>query len=186
MTAQIPDTLLLHDRKLSIVGVNGLGLFDPAGRGLQPVPRLTSCWRGYVCTYKTLYNKFLVDKLELNLGSEGPVIDEVKPVFSRENTFDNTYAGLNLPVDFSGGILAASDFVQQLYVHMGFHPAWKYRNVFELVLAQGYVLETRDVSERMEQIRNEMIKSPLEPDASATPEQIEAWVAAAFRLDYRF
>lgn len=186
MTAQIPDTLLLQDRKLSIVGVNGRGLFDPAGRGMQPVPRLTSCWRGYVCTYKTPYNKFLLDKLELNLGSEGPVIDEVKPLFSRENTFDNTYSGLNLPVDFSGGILAASDFVQQLYVHMGFHPAWKYRNVFELVLSQGYVLETRDVSERMEQIRNEMAKSPLEPGASATPEQLEAWVASTFKLDYKF
>ena len=85
MTAQIPDSLLLQDRKLSIVGVNGRGLFDPAGRGLQPVPRLTSCWRGYVCTYKTLYNKFLLDKLELNLGGEGPVIDEVKPLVARED-----------------------------------------------------------------------------------------------------
>ncbi len=69
---------------------------------------------------------------------------------------------------------------------MGFHPAWKYRNVFELIIAHGYVIETNDASARMQEIRDEMIKSPLEPGADATKEQIEKWVAATFKRDYNF
>ncbi|RPJ21339.1 MAG: hypothetical protein EHM33_26420 [Chloroflexi bacterium] len=186
MTAQIPDVLLLQERTLSIVGVNGMGLFDPYAINLQPVSHITSCWRGYVCTYKTLYNKLLLDALQINLNHAGLAINDVWPVLSRESTFDNTYGDLNLPVDFTGGILAASDFIQQLYIHMGFHPAWKYKIVFELILSQGYVIETRDVSERMQEIRNEMIKSPLEPGVNATKGQIEEWVASTFKLDYNF
>jgi hypothetical protein len=184
VTAQIPDTFLLQDHRLSLVGVNGQGLFDPRDHDLQPVPRITSCWRGYVCTYKTVHNKFLLDSLQVNLQREGPAINEIQPVFSIKNTFDNTYSNLNLSVDFSGGILAAGDFIQQLYVHMGFHPAWKYQTVFELVISQGCVIETRNVSKQMERIRDAMINSPLEPGANATQKQIEEWVAATFRLDY--
>ena len=186
MTAQIPDIILLQDQELSIVGVNGMGLFDPLDYDMQPIPRLTSCWRGYVCTYKTPSDKFLLDALQVNLKREGPAIHDVMPVFSQESTFDNTYNDLKLPVDFSGGILAASDFVQGLYIHMGFHPAWKYRNVFELIVSHGYVIETRNVSERMQEIRNEMVKAPLEPGIHATKEQIEEWVASTFKLDYNF
>jgi hypothetical protein len=186
MTAQIPDLFLLDSQTLAIVGVNGAGLFDPLDHNLQPVPRITSCWRGYVCTYQTLRNKFLLDSLQVNLQREGPAINGVGPVFSSENTFDNTYQNLNLPVDFSGGILAAGDFIQQLYVHMGFHPAWKYRSVFELVISNGDVIETREVSEQIERIRNRMIQSPLEPGIQATKEQIAEWVASTFKLDYHF
>jgi hypothetical protein len=186
MTAQIPDILLLQDQELSIVGVNGMGLFDPLDYDMRPFPRITSCWRGYVCTYKPLNNNLLLDALQVNLQRECPTINDVRPVFSQESTFDNIYSDLNLPVDFSGGILAASDFVQGLYVHMGFHPAWKYRIVFELIVSHGSVIETRDVSKRMQAIRNEMAKAPLEPGINATKEQIEEWVAATFRLDYNF
>jgi len=199
MTAQIPDALLLQNQKLSIVGVNGRGLFDPLDYDLRPFPRITSCWRGYICEYKLLANKFLLNKLQLNLGvnkwngdryefipEEGPLINGRKPIFATDNRglFNNTYDELNLQVDFTGGILAASDFIQELYVHMGFHPAWKYKNVVELIISQGYVTETRDVSEIMQEIRNKMVKSQFEPGGNATQEEIEKWVAATFRLDY--
>jgi len=199
MTAQIPDTLLFEDQALSIVGVNGSGLFDPYVLNLQPVSRITSCWRGYVCEYKLLHNKLLLNKLQINLGMDewkdktheftpeaGPLINGVKPVFSieRQELFNNTYAELNLPIDFTGGLLAAGNFVQELYVHMGFHPAWKYKTVLELILSHGYVIETRDVSKRMEEIRNEMVNSPLEPNVNATKEQTEEWIASTFKLNY--
>lgn len=188
MTAQIPDTLLLQDQQLSIVGANGNSLFDPYDLSLLPVSRITSCWRGYVCEYKLLYNKFLLNKLQINLDGEGPSINDVKPVFSVEkrDVFNNTYHQLKLPVDFTGGLLAAGEFIRDLYVHMGFHPAWKYKTVFELILSHGYVIETRDVSRRMEEIRNEMVKSPLQPGVNASKEQIEEWVASTFKLNYNF
>jgi hypothetical protein len=75
------------------------------------------------------------------LKRKGPAINDVMPVFYRESTFDNTYNDLNLPIDLNGCILVASDFVQGLYVHMGFHSAWIYQNVFELIVSHGSVIE---------------------------------------------
>lgn len=184
MTAQMTDTCLFQDQKFSIVGVNGNGLFDPANYDIQPRPRITSCWRGYVCTYKTLYNKFLLDQLQLNLDEEGPVINNVQPVFARENTFENTYQDLSLPIDFTGSMLIAQGFIQELYVHMGFHPAWKYKMVFELTISHGYVLDTKDMSEKMAKVREEMIRKPLQPGPHASKQELEDWVTSTFRTDY--
>jgi hypothetical protein len=185
MTAQIPDSFLLQDQAFSIVGVNGSGLFDPLSYNLNPLPRITSCWRGFVCTYKTLHNKLLLDILQVNLGDAGPAIHAIEPVFNPKSTFDNTYSNLHLSIDFTGGLLVAHGFLQQLYVHMGFHPAWKYETVFELVVSQGNLLETRDVSQQMAELRDRMIRRPLEPGAQSTKQELEGWVASTFKRDYK-
>ena len=183
-----------------MAGVNGQGLFDPLDYDLRPFPRITSCWRGYVCEYRVFSNRFLLNKLKINLGirpwngdqhefipEEGPPLNGLKPVFATDTyeLFNNTYRELNLHIDFTGGILAADDFIRELYVHMGFHPAWKYKNVIELIISHGDVTETRDVSEIMQEIRDRMVKSQLEPGLHASREEIEAWVASTFKLDYR-
>lgn len=186
MTAQIPDSFLLDEKKLSIVGVHGGGLFSPLDHGLQPLPRITSCWRGYVCTYTTLSNKLILDRLQVNLGSEGPPIREVHPVFGDAGLFDTVYDHLNLHIDFTGGILLADGFIRELYVHMGFHPAWKYETVFELAVSQGYILETRDVSRSMAELREKMIRQPLQPDRDASSHHVQAWIASTFKHNYRF
>jgi hypothetical protein len=185
MTAQIPDSFLLQDQKFSIVGVNGMGLFDPHAYNMNPLPRITSCWRGYVCTYRSQSNKFLLETLQVNLGDEGLPINGISALFDPKNTFDNIYKDLNLHVDFTGGVLVAHGFLQQLYVHMGFHPAWKYETVFELILSQGYVLDTRDVSGKMAELRDKMLRQSMEPNADASKQEIEKWIASTFKLDYR-
>ena len=81
MTAQINDSFLFQDQKFSIAGVNGGSLFHPAAYGMQPLPRITSCWRGYVCTYQTQYNKLFLDTLQINLGQDGPLINNTRPEF---------------------------------------------------------------------------------------------------------
>jgi hypothetical protein len=186
MTAQMNDAFLLQDKRFSIVGVNGSGLFDPLIYNMQPLPRITSCWRGYVCTYKTLDNRLLLDSLLVNLDQEGPAINDIRPAFSNQGTFNNTYNGIKLQMDFTGGILVAYGFIQQLYVHMGFHPAWKYETVFELILSQGNVLDTRNVSSEMAQLRDKMTRQPLQPDRNTSKQEIEEWIASTFKRDYRF
>lgn len=162
MTAQIPDVMLLQDKKFSIAGVNGDELFNPAQFGLRPFPGITSCWRGDICTYQILYNKLLLGKLEISLHQQGPEIYGVRPFFSA-GTFDNTYVHVNLQMDFTGEILVADKFIRGMYVHMGFHPAWKYETVYELSVSQGYVLNIKNVSEQMAQLREQMIRQPLDP-----------------------
>jgi hypothetical protein len=162
MTAQIHDSILLEDKKFSIVEVNGNELFNPVDFDLHPFPTITSCWRGYVCTYKTLYDKLLLYKLEVNLHEQGPAIHNVEPLFSKA-TFNNTYNDLNMSVDFTGEILAGDKFIRELYVHMGFHPAWKFETVYELVISHGQVLNTKDISEQMARLREQMTRQPLDP-----------------------
>jgi hypothetical protein len=186
MTAQINDSFLFQDQKFSLVGIDGGELFHPALYGMQPLPRITSCWRGYVCTYKALHNKLLLDMLQIKLGQEGPLINQLRPVFSTASTFDNIYHDLNLHIDFSGGMLVASGFIQKLYVHMGFHPAWKYETVHELVFSQGTLLESKDVSRQMAELRDRMTRQPLQPGTDASGQELEEWIASTFKRSYRF
>ncbi len=197
MTAQIPDTILMDEKGFSIVGVNGRELFTPQSVGITPVASMSACWRGYVCKYKVMDRKLILDGLLLSFGFDdmsgkdrkfvpqiSPTINGVSPT-SKHPTFSNIYEGLNLEIQFTGGILAGDGFIQSLYVHMGFHPAWKYQNVFELIFDNGEVQETRDVSKQVEHIRNTVNKLPLEPDIlKLTEKEVESWIEKTFRLDY--
>jgi len=158
MTAQIHDSILFQDRKFSIVGLNGSDLFTPLRFDLHPFQCITSCWRGYVCEYKIVHNQLLLNTLQVNLEQQGPEINGLESSFSTTGTFNNIYNPLNLKIDFTGEILAGDGFIRELYVHMGFHPAWKYETVYELVISQGYVLDTRDISKEMAQLREQMTR----------------------------
>jgi len=184
MTAQIPDTILIEDREYSIAGVNGGELFTPMVFGLNLVPTNSGCWRGYVCRYKISASRLVLDRLQLSLGGEqGPPINGVSP--SGAGTWGLIYESLGLEMPFTGTILAAAGFIQELYVHMGFHPAWKYETVLEVVAEAGKVREVRNVSEQMRETRARMAGKPLAPDReNTTKEEIKAWIAKTFRQDY--
>jgi hypothetical protein len=185
MTAQIHDSFLLDDQQFSMVEFASEGLFHPAAYGMQPLPRITSCWRGFVCTYKTVYNKLLLDTLQVNLSQAGPAIQNIRPEFPARGTFDNVYHELELHMDYSGGMLVADGFIRELYVHMGFHPAWKYETVFELVFSQGTLLEKKDVSQQMAELRREMTQKPLQPGPDTPRQKLEDWIASTFKRSKR-
>ncbi len=111
MTAQMHDSFLLQDQRFSLVSFGSEGLFQPAAYGMQPLPRVTSCWRGYVCTYKTLYNKLVLDTLQVNLSQEGPALQNIRPEVPARGMFNNVYHELGLHMDYSGGMLVADGFI---------------------------------------------------------------------------
>ena len=195
MTAQMPDQFVLNDHVYSIVGIKGGELFRPREFGLNPVTACTACWRGHVCQYGIENDRLVLDKLQIALGhfrenglqlQQGPEINGVRPVApgGKYALFNNVYEGLSLEMKFTGGVLIADGFIQELYVHMGFHPAWKYRTVFELIFDKGGVVEIRDVSKKMAELRSEMIKRPMSPGLEAGDQRIESWVKSTFSLDY--
>ncbi|MGE5464879.1 MAG: hypothetical protein ACM3PS_16065 [Syntrophothermus sp.] len=186
MTAQIHDSFLFEDRKLSIAGVNGGELFHPAEHGMQPMPRITSCWRGHVCTYNIQDNHLVLHTLQVNLDQQGPAINNVRPVFSTGSTFNNDYQALGLLMDFTGGLLVAEGFIQQLYVHMGFHPARKYETVLELSFSKGEVLEIRDVSRQMAELRHKRTQQSQQPGREASGQEVNVWIASTYERSYRF
>jgi hypothetical protein len=67
--------------------------------------------------------------------------------------FNNYYEDLNLPLDYTGSLLIADGFIQDLYVHRGFQSAWKFETVIELVFDAGRFIEAVDRSERMAAVR---------------------------------
>jgi hypothetical protein len=194
MTAQMSDSLTYQDRKCHIAGVNGDGLFRPEDYDLEPVATCTACWRGFVCHYALKEKTLILDGLEISLAGggrgagpwQGPEINGVKPVGG--GMFDNVYNNLDLDLDFTGGMLLAEGFIWGLYVHMGFHPAWKYEEVIELIIDRGKLVEARNVSARMRELRNKLkkAKKPLRPDPLGDPNEVTEWIKSTFRLDYGY
>ena len=200
MTAQISDSIWINEENFSVVGVNGNDLFIPQAWGINPVATVSSCWRGYVCQYKIQSNKLILDNLQVSFGiyenngigqafvpQTSTAINGVIPNAPGGDypLFNNIYENLGLEINFSGGILAGNGFIHALYVHMGFHPAWKYHHVHELILAKGNTQEIRDVSGVIEKIRNKMIEHPLAADISESSQRdFESWIEKSFRLNY--
>jgi len=69
---------------------------------------------------------------------------------------------------------------------MGFHAAWKYETVFEMVFSLGLLLETKDVSRQMAELRDRMTRQPLQPATDASRQELEDWIASTFKKSYRF
>jgi hypothetical protein len=195
MTAQASDKFIFNGREYAVVGIHNSKyanlpgaktdvLFSPHEFDLKPIGVMSACWRGYICEYGIQDNKLVVENLRVWLEKPGHKINGVTPILHREGSRLYIYKGLNENLDFTGGVLIADDFIKELYVHMGFHPAWKFREVVELIFDRGEIVDTRDVSEQMEKIRNEMVHKPLQPGLEEGEERIKSWIESTFSLDY--
>lgn len=186
MTAQTPDFMLHRRKHYEVAAVRGGRLFDPAGHGLTPRPMHTACQRGYVCDYRVSRRRRRLDALELGTdGTAPPPLFGVAPDFSADVWRFNraTYGGLRHPVPHTGGVLIARDFVEELYVHMGFHPAWKYREVRELLFRDGVLVGEADLSDRASRRRDRVRAAGGEPDP-LDGGNIVQWINDRFRQAY--
>ncbi len=197
MTGQVSDSIIINGEEYRIAGVKGEGLFNPFNLGLRPVSPNTACRRGHISCYEIRERWLLLQNLMIWLASPEagdaivskwpPLINGIKPLSYTNRpraVKDFVYNDLRLGVKYSGGILAATGFLSDLYVHMGFHPAWKYEKVIELFIDNGRVTMTRDVSDRMTQLRERLAREPLAPGPGAGRMEIEEWVSSTFRLNY--
>ncbi len=175
-------------KSYSLAGKNGTGLFDPADHGVKPVGRCSACWRGFLCTYAVRDRRLLLDALAVCLDGPAPTLFGVPPKQDEGSIrrFDAVYEGLAHTVPYTGGLLLAVDFIEELYVHMGFHPAWKYREVHELVFRDGELVQEADRSEQTIEFRRELGYRPLEPGFGARPADVKRWIERCFRQEYRW
>ena len=197
MVTQIPDRLRLDEQELSIVSVNGSGLFNPADYDLKPEPGFKPCWRGYLCQYAVHEGRLVLDDLKLCLMEPeslddgpaarlGPAINGVRPKFASRTTagLNNTYEWLHLAMPFTGGLLAGAGLVAEQYMHLGFQPVWQYKTVLELLFEDGALRQSRDVSPSVAALRSALSISPLLPNAHVGQTSLRAWIASVFRLSY--
>jgi hypothetical protein len=186
MTAQFNDTFRYRNADYALAGISEGEVFDISVFGLEISPSCTACWRGYTARFAVDQNRLVLDELHvsLKLPGEGPVINGVKPrlKYSRDH-----YKKLGYQLEYSGGLLLAKGFIQSLYVHMGFHPAWKYETVIELIFDAGILKEELDRSGRMAEIREMAVNSLNESDAARMPRmnEIRRFVEHAFDRSYR-
>jgi hypothetical protein len=68
---------------------------------------------------------------------------------------------------------------------MGFHPAWKYATVYELIFEGGVLIEESDRSKEMARIRERFQQQPLSPGSRAPDEAIHAWIEQTFNRNYQ-
>ncbi len=85
---------------------------------------------------------------------------------------------------FTGGLLLADGFIQQLYVHMGFHPAWEFESVVELLIESGNVVAALDRSAAMKELRDRLGAEPLRP-TSWNRDEVMGWIKRAVQPGLR-
>jgi hypothetical protein len=196
MTSQINDIFIYKDVKYALAGISEGSLFEPAMFKINPIAASTACWRGYVATFDISDSHLVLDSLAVNLHesdgedvfTNGPSINGISPVAPTDAfiMFNNLYLSLNHRIDYTGGLLLGNEFIQELYVHMGFHPAWKYKNVIELIFEDGRLVNEYDRSEKMAQLRHTIEEDSNKKEQSKRPtdEEIEEFVERAFDRTY--
>jgi hypothetical protein len=210
MTAQISDSVLYRKKPRTIAGINGSGLFDPAEHGIRPVMISTACWRGYYCTYEVADESLFLIEVHLGLDErdataaargEGTKLFGIVPRRYTEHGYcqdvltgqvttswessDYKVDGIREPIPFTGGLLLGDRFIQTIYVHMGFHPAYKFRDVHELVFDAGRLIGEHDRSAQMAEFREMLSPESLKPGSGASPAEVQRWIQRCFSREYK-
>jgi hypothetical protein len=76
-----------------------------------------------------------------------PPIDGVEPQIDPYGIAE--YRGLHVPTPFTGKVRLGKDFIQDLYIHMGFQKATAFQTVLDFVFESGQLVSTADISERV-------------------------------------
>jgi len=190
MTAQFNDLFRYQEKEFAVAGISAGELFRPSDFGLYPIPASTACWRGYVAVFAIADAHLVLDSLSVNLQeSQAPTINGILPQepSDRFKLFNNVYKDLNHRLYYTGGLLIGHEFIRDLYVHMGFHPAWKYKTVVELFFESGRLTGEFDRSERAAQIRHEFLESARDdkPNKMPTQKEINDFVERSFDRKYK-
>ena len=203
MTAQIPDIVTYRGQQYSVAGVVGTGLFKPEDHGLVPHALSTACWRGFHCEYAVQDAVLLLEQVNIGLSEEDfasgtLVFGRAFESYSFEAkklekgvwvpvtavAHDKRVRGLHQPMRFTGGLLLGGEFIREMYVHMCFHPAHKFRVVLELIFEDGNLQKAFDRSEEVANFRKAMASDLGLPERRPSKQAIEDWIKSTFSLDY--
>ena len=198
MASQISDKFQFKGVEYAIAGISREPLFEPSILGLTPTGMCSLCWRGYQGMFSLSDSNVVLKKLHINLldrGQDfasltGPAIDNVSPAGpdSEWDIFNNHYVGVDYRLDYTGGLLLADEFIDDLSFHIGFDPAWKYKRVLELVFVNGVLQEEFDRSEQISNVRHAMLETHDDNDVyriSSVTESLD-FIGKLFDQTYQF
>ena len=183
MTGQIPDIVIFDKKSFELVGVKGEGLYEPLDFGLIPRSPHTANWRGFVSTYEVAENILFFKDLEVNIKDERknyPEINGIMPEIRKEGLIHLDYKNINLKTNYTGTLLIATDFIDSMYVHMGFQSPLSFEMVFELEFKEGKLINQKELSNAMKKYRKKGIS-----DGKLKPQDdLMKWIDRTFSLDY--
>jgi len=155
MSGQMPDIIVLNDEEFAVVEPAPGMLFDTRAHGLQPVTMHSANTRGELARFRIDDDGRLVLS-DLQVGS----VDAPPAINGTEATTDEygqvwTFLELDLPIEWSGDLIAGADPIADLYVHAGFPPVWHYERVTAFDVEGGVVQSSEDRSEQVGEFRAE-------------------------------
>ena len=192
MTAQISDDVFYQDEMHTLAAMRGSGLFDPRDHGIDsPIAVNTACWRGFACTYGVVDGLLQLRELMIGLAAEqsaavqkGEALAFLGGCSAGEDQGWKIFKQLTLPIPFTGGLLLAQDFISGMYVHMGFHPAYKYKTVYELVFESGRLISETDCSKKMAGFRKELEARGEKGRDELRESDLRGWIERCFDRSY--
>jgi hypothetical protein len=182
VTAQIPDSVLVSGVGYQIIGVKGEGLLHPIDFGMQCRMMHTACYRGYIAQYEVRDGQLVLTRIHIQAEGEVLPIDGISPNQPFEHNRP-VYEGLNVPAPFTGGLLLGRDFIQSMYVHMGFQKPIAYEEVVELHLEDGRVANIFDHSKNLAKKRRLAGEDAQKPWGKGRDDTMN-WIETMFSLDY--
>ncbi len=117
-------------------------------------------------------------------GEEPQKINDNEPQ-TGNRFFKYYYKDLKLKSNFTGSILLAKDFINSMYVHMGFQRPIAFETVVEINAENGEIISVKDLSKQIEEYRNQNANKGAQP-RSDSQNDIKKWVNETFSLDYDF
>ncbi len=101
-----------------------------------------------------------------------------------ERYFKHRFPDLNLKIKFTGTLLIARDFIQEMYIHMGFQRPMSYENVIELYFEKGKFTKEKNLSKKMEELRNIDSSKDSAPKNPKDSVDVNTWISKSFSLKY--
>ena len=193
MTAQVGDQFKFKGGKHEIVAISEPIDFHPETYGIIPESICTACWNGYWCEYEISDKGITLNNLYINAKDDYyPSINGVVPVSTNNQKNyqymgHHLYKGINLSINYTGKIVAGSDFLREYYIHMGYQRAWAYKILTEFVFENGTLKQTIDHSKVAEQLReqiDEMTRNP-QKTSKITDKEISNFIDESFSLDIK-
>ncbi|MBY9001219.1 MAG: hypothetical protein KGD64_09915 [Candidatus Heimdallarchaeota archaeon] len=182
MTGQISDSFLHNGKEFLIVGINNGKLFDPLDFNLETSAASTACWRGFQAFYAIHEGQLVLQHLYINLP-ESKKINGMEPS-DGVDFFKFSYPDINLKMKLTGTILIAQDFIQELYIHMGFQRPICFETVLELQFKNGKLVNEKDLSKEMAKRRMSDPNRNGQPTDPSDPDEVRDWIGKSFSLEY--
>ena len=135
-----------REEEYSLIGMTEGSLADPREYGMGPEMMHTACYRGFYATYELTDEALFLREMTINdKNGNYPPIGGVEPARTRHEA---TYTGLKEIIDFAGKIRLAKDFIEELYIHMGFQKPTAFRTVLDITLKNGRPVKINDRSQK--------------------------------------